>query len=229
MEKYRILLVDDDPYVLEYFEEVFEDNDEFEVKCYIDSQKAYEEAILKEQFHFIYLDIYMPKLDGIELCKKTRKTSLNKDAYIYAYTSEIRQKVQELFFEAGMDDVINKMLEYTYLIQKMKAEISREKRKRVLEGISILTEKNGNFLLNDMSLDLTKTEFIILKALFINKGKFVNYDDILKVMSLYSYNKISYSTIRVHLDNIRKKFFVIEPTTEYILNHHNKGYMLRHC
>jgi DNA-binding response OmpR family regulator len=223
MKEIKVLLVDDEVDVIDTFETFFED---YTLQTFIRSEKAYD-AILKESFHFIFLDIYMPGMDGLELCRKTRQSVLNKNAYIYAYTWENRQAVQAKFFEAGLDDVIEKTVDPEIIKMKMNADMLREKRSRVFQNTSELQETEEDFLFNNMPLRLTRTEFKLLKVLVENKG------NPLKSSEIYNFikgkdTKTDSSTVREHIMNIRNKFRKLDSTTNY-LDNNDSGYFLKNC
>jgi DNA-binding response OmpR family regulator len=221
----KVLVIDDDPYALDLFKTCFE---EYQITTFFNPLEAFEEAILKDEYHFIFLDIYMPELDGIELCKRIRKSIHNKDSYIYAFTSEYRSKIQSLIFEAGFDDVMEKSISPEIMKKKMLADISREKRRNILPKTEnrLVDLKNG-FSLDSINLGLTKMEYKILRVLNEYRGIPLESREIGEVLvNSYSIFDQDPSTIRTHIKNIKEKFNKVIPNTEFIEKASNKGYFL---
>lgn len=230
MKEYKILAVDDDYNVLESMELCFE---EYYVKTALQPQKG-RELINKEPFHFIFLDIYMTPISGLDLCRDARNSALNKDAYIYAYTSENRQAVLAKFYEADFDDVIEKIVHYSIIKKKMQADSLREQRSKILhlhdqKITSSLQEikENYDFSLNNMPLELTKSEYRVLKVLDENRHRELSSGDIYNIIT-GEYTHYESSAIREHVMNIKKKFINVESSTQYI-KHLEKGYILKNC
>jgi DNA-binding response OmpR family regulator len=224
MKEYKILIVDDDPEILYYFNVCFV---EYSVKTFYNPLEAYQE-ILKEVFHFILFNIYMPNLDGIELCKRIRKSVLNKDSYIYAFTSETHYKVQALFFDAGLDDLIEKPISPEIIKKKMLAHMRRENKRNILPKLEKrLSEHDNDFFLDGNCLGLTKTERKVLRVLIDNREVPLCSPEISEiVMKSYESFRQDCSTIRTHVKKIRKKFNKVEPNTEFIECISNRGYRL---
>jgi DNA-binding response OmpR family regulator len=230
MKEYKILAVDDDHNVLDAMETLFDD---YSVKTTLQPQKAME-MIYNEHFHFIFLDIYMAPLSGLDLCREARKSRFNKDSFIYAYTSENRQNVLEKFYEVDFDDVIEKFVDYSIIKKKMQADSKREMRSKILslynqKITSILTElpEEKEYTLNNMPLNLTKCEYKVVKILTENRHRELTSGDICNIFT-GDYNHYESSTIREHIMNIKKKFLKVESSTQYIQKL-SKGYILKNC
>lgn len=230
MTNIKLLSVDDDPFILEFFQDIFE---EYNVTTFIDSNKALEQ-IKKQQFHFIFLDIYMSPLTGLDLCKEARKTPFNKDSFIYAFTSEDRQNVLASFYDIDFDDIIHKMTDYNIIKKKIRADVNREKRSKILNlynsnVISELSEitQIHDYSLNNISLALTNTEYKILKVLKENQHRSLSSGDIRNIITNNYINSES-STVREHISNIKNKFKNIDDSTTYIQTT-SEGYILKNC
>lgn len=228
----KIIYIDDDPFELESFKSFF---NFFNVSVFVDPLEAYNSSLTKEKFDFIFLDLYMPRLDGVELCRRIRNTNLNSEAYIYSCTSETNKNIQYEMFKAGFDDVIEKPINHLFIKGKILATIKRKFNNLSSDDITIkrnriLLEKDFNYYLDGKKTNITSTEFEILNILSKNEQKCFDSYDIYYMMNNSKQKDYNHSdgiaSVRMHIANIRKKLFKIEPELEFIKTIRNKGYLL---
>lgn len=177
-----------------------------------------------ESFDLIVLDLMLPKLSGLEICKALRRES--HPAYIIMLTAmdEEMQKIEGL--EAGADDYITKPFSPRELAARIKAALRRSNRKEkaVLlthQDISLDTLSYEAFL-KDENLNLTLKEFELLQYLIENKGIVLSRDQLLKTLWGYGYDGDT-RVVDVHIFKLRDK---IDPEATLIKTVRGVGYKL---
>lgn len=162
MSKQKILLVDDEPDILEMIGFNLE-REGFEVYTAPNGRKAVELA--KSQLpDLILLDVMMPEMDGMETCRELREDAKLKNTIIAFLTARNEDYSQIAGFDAGADDYISKPIKPRVLISRVKALLRRgvpaaqEEPKRDLSGIVIDKERYVVFK-DGVELSLPKKEF----------------------------------------------------------------------
>ena len=130
MKKEKILLVDDDPDIIEIIQYNLE-KEGFKVYTANDGKKAIEMAIKKSP-DLIILDVMMPEMDGMETCFQMRNIPELEDTLITFLTARNEDYSHIAGFDAGADDYITKPIKPRVLISKIKATLRRKKRNREL-------------------------------------------------------------------------------------------------
>ena len=116
----KIIVVDDEKEIRNLIE-IYLKNEGYEVTKASDGEEALE-ILEKEDIHLIILDIMMPKMDGIEVCKRVRE-NLNIPILMLSAKSEDMDKIQGLM--TGADDYITKPFNPLELIVRVKAILRR--------------------------------------------------------------------------------------------------------
>ncbi|MFN5318970.1 MAG: response regulator transcription factor [Bacteroidia bacterium] len=206
-EKTRILLVDDEPDILEFIS--YNLNKEgFEVFTSTNGRDAIKIAA-KEKPDLIILDVMMPDLDGIETCRIIRETADLKSVLIAFLTARNEDYSQIAGFDAGADDYINKPIKPRVLVSRVKAILRRAGKtggsEDVLQvnGFTIDREK---YLIvkDDQQINLPKKEFELIALLASKPGKVFTREDILK--SVWGDDVVvGDRTIDVHIRKLREK------------------------
>jgi len=155
-EDYTILLVDDEPDVLEFLGYNLK-KEGYKVLTAGNGQKGLELA--KEHLpHLIILDVMMPKMDGIETCAEIRQVDDLSESIIVFLTARGEDWSQIAGFDAGADDYITKPVKPRVLVSRMKALLRR-----------IKTPEPSALLLTIKDLTIDKEKYIVTKA-----GKEIN-------------------------------------------------------
>jgi two-component system alkaline phosphatase synthesis response regulator PhoP len=206
-EKTRILLVDDEPDILEFIS--YNLNKEgFEVFTSTNGREAIKIAA-KEKPDLIILDVMMPDLDGIETCRIIRESSELKNVLIAFLTARNEDYSQIAGFDAGADDYINKPIKPRVLVSRVKAILRRAGKSGLSEdvlqvnGFTIDREK---YLIvkEDQQINLPKKEFELIALLASKPGKVFTREDILK--SVWGDDVVvGDRTIDVHIRKLREK------------------------
>ncbi|MBD5080666.1 MAG: response regulator transcription factor [Ruminococcaceae bacterium] len=162
---YRILVVDDEKKVITMLQN-FLQREGYQVSCALDGTAAIQKS--RQQPDLILLDINMPQMDGIEVCKSIREFVSCPIIFLTARDSD-EDKVES--FSAGGDDYIVKPFSLTELGARIKAHLRRERRNKDIQ----------RKIFGDITIDYSSREiFVRGEALFFNKKDF----DIIQLLSL---------------------------------------------
>lgn len=175
----KILVVEDDESTLEFIEPELK-HEGFDVVTATDGRMALE-VFEKENPDLITLDVMLPELNGIEVLRRIRKTS-SVPVILVTARGETLDKVNGL--NAGADDYIAK----PFMIEELLARINAVLR-RTQDSASKESElKNGEIILNTSSMittvagnqiDLSKTEYLLLKLYLEKQGEVLSRNDII--------------------------------------------------
>jgi two-component system alkaline phosphatase synthesis response regulator PhoP len=206
---YRILLVDDEPDILEIVGYNLKKED-YEVVTASNGRDAIE---LAQSFrpHLILLDVMMPGIDGIETCEKIRALPEVGNTLIAFLTARGEDYSQVAGFDAGADDYISKPIKPKILVSRIKALLRRirEEKGRPITGIMEFPGLEINIekyqvRFNDQKLSMPRKEFEMLSLLASKPGKVFTRDEILE--SVWGKDVIvGDRTIDVHVRKIREK------------------------
>ena len=181
-------------------------------------------------FHLIILDIMLPGIDGIEVCKKVRERNITTPVIMLTSRSEEIDKV--LALELGADDYITKPFSIRELIARVKAVLRRSESKPEIANNAIneiqindlyINKEKMKASLKNKRLDLTAKEFELLYLLASNRGKTFSRQELLEMIWGYSFSGYEH-TVTSHINRLRMK---IEPDLEqpsYILTTWGVGY-----
>jgi two-component system alkaline phosphatase synthesis response regulator PhoP len=207
MSTQKILLVDDEPDILEMIGFNLE-REGFEVYTAPNGRKALELA----RTHLpdlILLDVMMPEMDGMETCRELRDDARLKNTIIAFLTARNEDYSQIAGFDAGADDYISKPIKPRVLVSRVKALLRRgvpttaEVPKRDLAGIVIDKERYVVYK-DGVELSLPKKEFELLALLASQPGRVFTRENILS--SVWGNDVIvGDRTIDVHIRKLREK------------------------
>jgi two-component system alkaline phosphatase synthesis response regulator PhoP len=207
-EKLKILLVDDEPDILEFISYNLK-KEGFAVFTSNNGKDAIKLA-QQERPRLIILDVMMPDLDGIETCRVIREIPALKDVLIAFLTARSEDYSQIAGFDAGADDYINKPIKPRVLISRVKALLRRHNAVNIPEEV---VEMNGFIIDREKYLivkdneqyNLPKKEFELISLLASKPGKVFNREEILK--TIWGDDVVvGDRTIDVHIRKLREKF-----------------------
>lgn len=207
--EYKILLVDDEPDILEFLSYNLK-KEGYNVFTANNGKEAVTVA-KKETPHLIILDVMMPDMDGIETCREIRDIPGLKDVMIAFLTARSEDYSQIAGFDVGADDYINKPIKPRVLISRIKALLrrgansdnSKSTDKVDMGGIKI--DRERYLIIQDgKEINLPKKEFELLALLASKPGKVFTRDVILdKVWG--GDVVVGDRTIDVHIRKLREK------------------------
>lgn len=181
---YKILVVDDEPDILEFLSYNLK-KEGFQVYTCNNGKSALALA-LEVKPHLILLDIMMPEMDGVETCERIRETEGIKNCIIAFLTARTEDYSQIAGFEAGGDDYIPKPIRIKLLISRIYALLKRmaptftpdySNTPKSLGNIEIDHERYV-VLIDGSEVYLPKKEFELLKLLTSRPSKLFTRDEI---------------------------------------------------
>lgn len=208
-QKHKILLVDDEPDVLEFLGYNLR-KEGYQVQACLNGEEAVKKA---EELnpHLIILDVMMPGMDGIETCAELRKLPQLQDSIVIFLTARGEDYSQIAGFEAGADDYLTKPIKPKVLLSRVKALLRRYKEtaprpadsQSVFKDFIIDRERYVVFKDNE-EIIFPKKEFELLLLLTSKPNKVFSRDEIFaRVWG--SDVIVGDRTIDVHIRKIREK------------------------
>ena len=198
----KILIIEDEVKIKEELSNFLKNNG-FEV-LNIDNFENTLDDILKLNVDLILMDINIPNINGMYLCKEIRKI---KNTPIIVVTSRNSEMDELICMNFGADDFIVKPYNLQVLLAHIEAVLKRSNKEisHILEynGMKVNLSK-GIIEYNDKSIILTKNEVSILTYLLENRGKVVSRDDLIN----YLWNSemfVDDNTLTVNITRLRKK------------------------
>jgi two-component system alkaline phosphatase synthesis response regulator PhoP len=208
-QKHKILLVDDEPDVLEFLGYNLR-KEGYQVESCLNSAEAVKKA---EEFnpHLIILDVMMPGMDGIETCSEIRKIPQLQDSIVIFLTARGEDYSQIAGFEAGADDYLTKPIKPKVLLSRVKALLRRYKESAPRPTDSQVVFKEFTIdreryvvLKDNEEIIFPKKEFELLLLLTSKPNKVFSRDEIFaRVWG--SDVIVGDRTIDVHIRKIREK------------------------
>jgi DNA-binding response OmpR family regulator len=225
MNQSRLLIVDDDPDIALILKDNLE-LDGYGVEVAANGKEALAKFNL-HKFDLIMLDLSLPDVDGLQVCRIVREKS---DIPIIMLTARDRVPDKVLGFECGADDYVVKPFDYLELAARGKACLRRTARSsvssQIIETGDLKIDVSGNKVWKgDNLINLTKREFAILVLLATNPGTVLERGLIReKVWSggeLYEDSR----TIDVHVQHLRSKLEDKASNPKYIQTVQGVGYI----
>lgn len=224
----KILIVEDDINIQTLEKDYLEANS-FLVETATDGITGLNKALYGD-FSLVLLDIMLPALDGLEVCRRLRE---KKDIPIILVSAkkEDLDKIKGLGF--GADDYIVKPFSPSELVARVIAHISRYQRltakessetTQIIEIESLrLDGQSRRAYISDNELILTNKEFDLLYYLAANPDTVYSKEKLFD--EIWHYDSIGEtSTITVHINRLRDKIKEIDPALDYIHTVWGKGY-----
>ncbi len=225
----RILLIEDDPHLGELVGIHLKDLN-CSVEVVTDGREGYEKASTGE-YSLIILDIMLPGMDGLEVCRLLRANKVNTHILMLTAKSEEIDKV--LGLETGADDYLTKPFSIREFIARVKAILRRLKTMKTeteesdreqlnFENLSIDLVKR-KVVLNNNTLDLTPKEYDLLILLATKPGWVYSRTDLLNQVWGYNFNGYEH-TVNSHINRLRSKIESDLNNPKYILTSWGVGY-----
>lgn len=203
--KYKILIVEDEPDIVALISKRLDKN-KYEVSTALDGKVAL--ALIKHNhFDLVSLDIMLPFVDGLTLCKTLREN--NKKSLILMVSALDLDESKEKAYALGADDYISKPFSPKLLALKIDSLL---KRRFELTHTEINFKKSiqydeglKRFYINTKLLALTPSEFMIFETLFCNALKIFSKDDLSQILYNNDLGNIDRNGIGTHIYTLRKK------------------------
>ena len=224
----RILIVDDEPHIVELvrYNLVHEG---FEVSVASDGHEALEKA-KKETPDLVILDLMLPYVDGLEVCRHIRKES---SVPILMLTAKDGEQERVVGLEMGADDYVTKPFSPRELVARVRAILRRTAREAQRPGTGplgigglVLDPTTHEVRLNGRVVDLTTKEFDLLQLLMGHPNRVFTRDFLLEHIWGYDYFG-STRTVDMHISRLREKIEDDPNTPTYITTVRGVGYKLK--
>lgn len=217
----NILIVDDEKLIVKGLRHSLEQQG-YKVFAAYDGAQALN-TIAKEKIDFIILDLMLPDIDGMILCKEIRE---EHSMPILMLTAKDGDYDKILGFEFGADDYMTKPFNTLELIARIKAitrrfEIKKDDSIIVIENL-VINKDERTLYIDDNRIKLTAKEFDILYLLAKNPGRVYTREQIFH--HIWEEEPLDVRTIDVHIRNLREKIEKEVKSPEYIMTKWGVGY-----
>jgi two-component system phosphate regulon response regulator PhoB/two-component system alkaline phosphatase synthesis response regulator PhoP len=220
-----IAVVDDEPDILELLTTHLEKAG-FKVASYLRGNDLLI-GLRKTLPDLIVLDLMLPDMDGMEICKYLKKEQRYSQIPIIMVTARVEEGDRILGLELGADDYVTKPFSPKEIVARVKAVLRRsqdqpEKRYLSVAGVISIDPQKYEVTIEDDSIDLTSTEFRILQILAERKGWVFTRTQILD--QLWGTEKtVVDRTVDVHIKKLRQK---LGAAGKFIKNVRGVGYKI---
>jgi len=223
----KVLVIEDDSDISDLLEIHLGDLD-FKVKKLYDGQSGLNEA-LNFNYDLIVLDLMLPKLDGLEVCRGIRKVKPLVPVLMLTSKSEEIDKV--LGLEMGADDYLTKPFSIREFIARVKALMRRYDALKAPENndsdITIgdlrIEVSKRRVTLKNKAIELTPKEYDLLYLMASHPGKTYTREQLLNSIWGYQYKGYEH-TVNSHINRLRSKIEKDLSVPEYILTTWGVGY-----
>ena len=180
----------------------------YEVILARDGQDGLQRADLKAP-DLIILDLMLPQIDGLEVCRRLRANPATRRILILMLTAKSEETDQVVGFAVGADDYVTKPFSVKVLLERIKALLRRRESESedhdVVVGQGIMVDRQRHRVTaGDQVLDLTPSEFGLLDALIRQPGRVFSRSELID-SALGSDAIVLERTIDVHVRSLRKK------------------------
>lgn len=206
-EEIKILLVDDEPDILEIISFNLEKVG-YQVTTASNGLEALKQA-KKTLPHLIILDVMMPELDGIETCERLRQDEQFQETIIMFLTARGEDYSYVAAFDAGADDYVTKPIKPKVLLSKVKGLLRRLKKKETVKELLefdnlLIDQEEYKVTLNEREQPMPRKEFELLYLLASKPGKVFKREKIMEKI-WGSDVVVGDRTIDVHIRKLREK------------------------
>lgn len=227
-----ILVVDDEHEIADLIE-VYLRNENYEVLKFYSAKEALA-CIETTELDLAILDIMLPDINGFALCRKIREQHTYPIIMLTAKDEET-DKITGLTL--GADDYMTKPFRPLEMVARVKAQLRRYKKYNTAQSAPVtepvivhsglvMDVNTHECLLNEKPLELTPTEFSILRILLERKGSVVSAEELFHEIWKDEYYNKSNNTITVHIRHLREKMGDTVEKPKYIKTVWGVGYKI---
>ena len=227
----KILLVDDEKDIADLIEEVLRQDSFKNIKKAYTGMDAVQ-VCREYQPDVVVLDIMLPDIGGIEVCKQIREFSFCSILFLSSKNDDI-DKI--LGLSCGGDDYITKPFSPREIVYRIKAQLRRQQYQSVMAtdpkglltvGGLALDRESSRIYKNEKEIDLTGREFLLLSYLMENADKIISKERLYEQV-WGEYSSICDNTIMVHIRHIREKIEDTPSTPKQLITIKGLGYKLK--
>ncbi len=224
----RILVADDEKIIVKGIKFNLE-NEGYEVETAYNGEDALE-IIKNVHLDLVILDLMMPKLDGLEACRRIREFST---VPIIMLTAKSEDTDKLLGFEYGADDYLTKPFNILELKSRVRAILRRSgsadakfKNTRLICDSLILDTEQRNAYIDGNPVQLTAKEFDLVELMMRNPGRVYSRENLLNIVWGYEYPG-DMRTVDVHVRRLREKLEANPAKPDFILTKWGVGYYFK--
>ena len=218
----KILIIDDEAKIVEICQDYLKAAG-FSVITSLDGLGGLEKA-RKEKPDLVLLDLMLPGIDGLDICRELRKES---NTPIIMLTARVEETDKLIGLEIGADDYITKPFSPREMVARVRTVLRRVQGDSTAEVIRAgnLTLDRNRFivLINELEIALTPTEFEILATLASQPGRIFSRSQLLMAVRGVAFESYE-RAIDSHIRNLRKKLDADMSGFEWIVTIHGVGY-----
>ena len=194
----KILIVEDDMSIHKILEEILKQERYETLNAYSGTEALI--ILEKEDVDLILLDLMLPGLNGEEIIKKI------KDIPIIVLSAKVSTEDKVNCLLSGANDYLTKPFEKNELLARIEVQLRTKKDNNSDYSFKDLKLLKDNYILKikDKEINLTKTEYAILKQLFVYQNQVVSKSKLLDLIR-FDTEDCDENSLRVHISNIRKK------------------------
>ena len=225
----RILVVDDDRQIVRLVQSYLQQSGFTVLTAYDGEEALY--AIRREKPDLVVLDLMLPKRDGLEITRIVRGDEALAATPILMLTARVEDVDKLIGLELGADDYLTKPFNPPEVVARVKAILRRAsgtiKPPAILQirGLRLDLERHV-VTIDERPLELTPTEFDILRVLMQNPGRAFTRGELIEKAVGYGYEGLE-RTVDSHIKNLRKKIEIDPAKPEYLETVFGVGYRLR--
>lgn len=222
--KPKILIVEDEPAIAETIQYALE-TDGFETRC-LASGTAVLALLEQEAIDLIVLDIGLPDISGLELCKEIRKTRQLPVIFLTARSDEVDRVVG---LEIGADDYVVKPFSPRELAARVRAVLRRSRPSTAAKfspNAFKIDESRRQITYSGTPMELSRYEYNLLAILIQRPGQVFSREQLMQ-LAWDEPEAAMDRTVDAHIKNIRAKLKTINPEIDPIITHRGIGYALK--
>jgi DNA-binding response OmpR family regulator len=200
-----VLLVEDDEDLGELVKYNLEKN-QFKVDWVLDGREALE-RIKTKRYSLIILDLMLPGINGLDICKEIRENPNNEDVPVIVLTALSDEDTKIKGFSIGADDYVTKPFSMKELLARIEAVLRRAGyvRRDIVEFEGIVYDKKSKSVTVDGNpIYLTKTELQLLEFFLEHPEQLFSREELLEKIWGHDHNETT-RTVDVYISRLRKK------------------------
>lgn len=217
----RVLIVEDEPKIAGILADYLQQQGGYDTH-HIDRGDAVLGWLERNNADLVLLDLMLPGMDGIEICKALRARS---SVPIIMLTARVEEIDRLLGLELGADDYICKPFSPREVVARVKAVLRRASpaANEAASGGLVMDRESFRASLDGIELQLTPVEFSLLSTLSEHPGRVHSRDQLMNEM--YSdYRVVSDRAVDTHIKNLRRKLAAAAPDNELLESIYGLGY-----
>ena len=219
MTEKTILIVEDEPKIASLLQDYLRTQGGYETRV-LDRGDGVLADVRAEPPDLVLLDLMLPGLDGIEVCKQIRAES---NLPIIMVTARVEEIDRLLGLELGADDYICKPFSPREVVARVKAVLRRTTEPKPESAGLLIDEAKFTARYRGQALNLTPVEFALLRTLSGQSGRVFSRDQLMNEM--YSdYRVVSDRAVDTHIKNLRRKLLAVSEGEELIESVYGLGY-----